>query len=856
MSGLPNMWGEDWVPTEPLDLVIEINAKIAKIELLRFIIERHDGHLQLISSAWEQIISKRKTTTFDGDSWHKFSIELVKLVIELLGYRIEPAGLEKYQDIEIIPKRDLNLYLNRKSKRFAIDLHLVLRRIAYYHTISLDLRKKWHRLMLRTRATDEHLKSLFMQGIETPDGDKFGGKGFRSTWQETVVAVASALNKNTSSGDRVAPMIRDMGLSLAMGDTPLNVMAAQMGKISSPMDGGHKYAGGRDLHIGAWDQGILPPTAPLPIASATITGLALASKHLKEKRFHVAMIGEGASSSGEWWEATNFAGIRGLPISYVLQNNQIALDTFSNNQSAAEIWADKAVAMGMPCWTIDGSDPAAYFSSIATAKEFGINGGGATLIHVETMRGCGHAHHHDDLYLGAASGNPPGYVDKELLEYWSNKNPIELHQNLLLKMGISQSEIDLMNDEEQKLVDSAREDIESMDWPDPKTVTKGITSMHDAETHEEHLERIKNSNINSQKTNSSNEVNKLEFSNDSTSWTYARAIQQALVKIAEIYDDTAIFMGEDMEIAGAFGMNIPLKNAGHENKLLDMPLSEAIIIHSATGAALGGLRPIAEIQFGGFAALGFNALVNNTSMLRWRWGADVPLTVRIPLGGKTRSGPFHANMIESWFINDPGLIIVAPSTPQDAYDLLVESATINDPVLFLEHIGLYGLRGGKTGWGDSINQIVDTTEIEKHLDSGECYKIGKASVIRNGTDLTLVTWGSMVHVAMKAAEFVAKEGIQVEIIDLRTLMPFDTKTLIESVSKTGRLITLQESQWSGGLGHTIQSRILEECFWLLETTPIVLGALDTPVPFSPPLEDYTLVSEDYIIDAINTLMEN
>ena len=349
---------------------------------------------------------------------------------------------------------------------------------------------------------------------------------------------------------------------------------------------------------------------------------------------------------------------------------------------------------------------------------------------------------------------------------------------------------------------------------------------------------------------------KISFSNDSTSWTYARAIQQGLVRIAEIYEDTALFMGEDMEIAGAFGMNIPLKNKGHDNKLLDMPLSEAIIIHSATGAALGGLRPIAEIQFGGFAALGFNALINNAAMLRWRWGANVPLTVRIPLGGKTRSGPFHANMIESWFANDPGLIIVAPSNPQDAYDLLIESAKMDDPVVFLEHIGLYGLRGGKTGWGDSINQIVNTSEIEKHLDSSETYKIGKASIIRGGDDITLVTWGSMVHVALKAAETVAKNNIQVEVIDLRTLMPFDANTLIQSVSKTGRLITLQESQWSGGIGHTIQSRILEECFWFLETTPVVLGALDTPVPFSPPLEDHTLVSEKYVIDTINTLMEN
>jgi len=856
MSGLPNMWGEDWIPTEPLDLVMEINAKVAKIELLRFIVERHDGHLQLVSSAWEQISSKKKVNTFNGKSWHNFSIELIELIKEFMSYRTEPSGLGDFQDMEIIPRRDLKNFLDRKSQRFAIDLHLVMRRIAYYHTVSLDLRKEWHRLMIRTRVTDEHLKSLYVEGVETPEGVKFGGKGFRSTWQETVVSVASALKKENDSRDRVAPMIRDMGLSLAMGDTPLNVMAAQMGKVGSPMDGGQEYAGGRDLHIGAWEQGVLPPTAPLPIASATLTGLALASKHLGENRFHVALIGEGASSNGEWWEAINFAGIRGLPISYILQNNQIALDTFSTNQSAVEVWADKAVAMGIPCWTIDGSDPAAYFSSVAVAREFGTTGGGATLIHVETMRGCGHAHHHDDLYLGSPSGNPPGYVDKETLEYWSDKDPIELHKELLLKMKVPISEIDIMRDEEQKLADDARKDVEAMDWPNPKTVTKGITTIHDAETHEEHLERIKKPKLYSQSSTLSNGEINLEFSDEANSWTYSRAIQQALVKIAEIYEDSAIFMGEDMEIAGAFGMNIPLKNKGHEDKLLDMPLSESTIIHSATGAALGGLRPIAEIQFGGFAALGFNALINNAAMLRWRWGANVPLTVRIPLGGKTRSGPFHANMIESWFANDPGLIVVAPSTPQDAYDLLVESSKIDDPVIFLEHIGLYGLRGGKTGWGDSINQVVNTTEIEKYITSNECYKIGKASIIRGGDDLTLVTWGSMVHVAMKAAEVVEKKGIQVEVIDLRTLMPFDAKTLIESVSKTGRLITLQESQWNGGLGHTIQSRILEECFWSLETTPIVLGALDTPVPFSPPLEDHTIISKDYVIEAINVLMNS
>ena len=861
-DALPEIFGEGWRPAKSLYFEELLDSKVAKIEILRFVAERHEGHLEIVSNAWEKTLQGGSPESFTGDTWHLFSEAFTSKIIELLDERKSKIGITKISNFEVIPRRNFDLHLTRKTKRFILDLELAMRRMAHYHTISLSMRMKWQRLMTRTRFTDEHLKDIFVKGMDTPDGNKFGGKGFRSTWQESVVSVASALDKSKKdsegnyAGDIIAPMIRDMGLSLAMGDQPHLVMAAQVGKISSPMDGGHGESaktGGRDLHIGAWEHGVLPPTAPLPIASATITGLALGAKISKLPRFHVAMIGEGASSSGEWWEAVNFAGVRGLPITYVLQNNQIALDTVSQNQSGSELWADKAVAMGIPCWTIDGSDPAAYFSSVATAREFSLAGGGASLIHVETMRGCGHAHHHDDLYLGAKSGNPPGYVDKDLLEYWSKKDPLTTHKELLLSLRVSENEIESMESEEQKLVDDARDAVEKMEWPDPTTITKGITSIHDADTHLDQLKRLGNDILTSNVQLNSGELN-IEFSTETGSWTYARAIQQAMVQIANRYNEKVVFMGEDMEIAGAFGMNIPLKNAGHSNKLLDMPLSEAIIIHAATGAALSGMRPMAEIQFGGFAALGFNALINNAAMLRWRWGAEVPLTIRIPLGGKTRSGPFHANMIESWFSNDPGLIVIAPSTPQDAYDLLIEAAALNDPVIFLEHIGLYGLRGGKTGWGDNINQIVDTQNIKNAIDNNERYAIGKAKIIRGGHNLTIVTWGSMVHLCLKASEIMANKGIQIEIIDLRTLIPFDATTCIESVSHTGRLLIVQEGQWTGGFGHTVLSRIIEECFWKLEAPPLVLGALDTPVPFSPPLENHTLVDIDNIVDAIEKIL--
>jgi pyruvate/2-oxoglutarate/acetoin dehydrogenase E1 component len=197
-------------------------------------------------------------------------------------------------------------------------------------------------------------------------------------------------------------------------------------------------------------------------------------------------------------------------------------------------------------------------------------------------------------------------------------------------------------------------------------------------------------------------------------------------------------------------------------------------------------------------------------------------------------------------MNDPGLTIVFPSNPQDAYDLLIESHDMNDPVVFLEHLGLYGLGGGKTGWGDSINQVIDTDAVKKRLENND-YSIGKSKIIRGGSDLTIVTWGAMVHIALKTAEILSKEGIEMEIIDLRTILPFDSKTCIESVMRTKKLIVLQESQYTGGLGHTVSSRIMEETFWSMESPPVVIGALDTPVPFSPTLEDHTIPTVELVV---------
>ena len=848
-SLLPKIWGSEWKPELPLKFPYRVPADDVRNELLGFIAERHDGHLDVVSGCWDNL---KMPNHLDGDDFHELSEMLVSELEVRLADRLLGPNLSSLGKTEIIPRRSGEVFLERRMERFLVDVKICLRRIAHYHSITVEDRLQWQRWMIRTRLVDEQLKDLFASGLPTPDGGTFGGKGFRSTWQEGVAACASAMIRaidlpegERQNADVVAPMIRDMGLALAMGQTPIEVLAAQMGKAESYMDGGIEGGGGRDLHIGNWDKRVLPPTAPLPIASATTTGVALAAKQLGVNRFHLAPVGEGCSSSGEFWEAMNFAGVRGLPICFMIQNNQIALDTFNSAQSGAETYGDKGHAMGIPSWTIDGSDPGMFYASSAVAREFAIAGCGATLIHVETMRGCGHAHHHDDLYLGSSSGNPPGYVDRDLLRYWSEKDPLPNHRELLIKSGVGEQMLNRILKEEEEVIDRARSELEEMEWPEGNSVVRGVTSLFDATSHEQQINRIDREGEVPEAILRSGEYG-IKFSDAPNSWTFSRSIQNAMATLAEQFGEKMLFMGEDMEVAGAFGMNLGLRAKGHQQKLLDMPLSEAIIIHSATGAALGGMRPLAEIQFGGFASLAMNPLVNNAAQLRWRWGAEVPMTVRIPLGAKTRSGPFHANMIESWLTNDPGLVIVFPSNPQDAYDLLIESHHLPDPVVYLEHIGLYGLRGGMTGWGKSINQIVDTNSVDQRLESGNI-SIGSARIVRGGEDITIVTWGAMVHVALDAAREASKKGTEVEVVDLRTLVPFDSETCINSVLRTGRLIVLQESQWTGGFGHTVSSRIVEETFWRMESPPIVIGALDTPVPFSPTLEDHTIPSVGVVV---------
>jgi 2-oxoisovalerate dehydrogenase E1 component beta subunit len=295
-------------------------------------------------------------------------------------------------------------------------------------------------------------------------------------------------------------------------------------------------------------------------------------------------------------------------------------------------------------------------------------------------------------------------------------------------------------------------------------------------------------------------------------------------------------MGEDIGIyGGAFKITEGFLDKFGEWRVLDTPLSESGIVGAAIGAAMMGLRPVVEMQFADFISCAFDQITEVAAKNHYRWGAAVPLVIRAPFGGGVHGGPFHSECPEGWFFHSPGLKIVAPSTPYDAKGLLTAAIRDPNPVIYFEHKFLY-------------------RRIKAVLPEGEIIvPIGKADVKRTGDDISVITYGAMVHVALEAAEMLAKEGIELEVVDLRSLMPFDKEAIYESVRKTSKAIVLHEDNKTGGVGAEIAARLSEDCFDHLDGPIMRIAAPDTPVPFSTPLEEYFLPNAGDVLAAARRL---
>lgn len=319
--------------------------------------------------------------------------------------------------------------------------------------------------------------------------------------------------------------------------------------------------------------------------------------------------------------------------------------------------------------------------------------------------------------------------------------------------------------------------------------------------------------------------------------TYLEAIREAMEQ--EMSRDLRVFiLGEDVgTYGGAFRVTQGFLEKFGPERIIDTPISETGLIGAAIGASLFGMRPIAELQFIDFIACGFNQIVNYAAKSRYRWGGGVPIVIRGPAGAGVHGGPFHSQSPEAYFMNVPGLKIVVPATPTDAKGLMIAAIRDPDPVIFLEHKFLYRRLKEDVPEGDFTTPI------------------GEARIAREGQDISVITYGAMVHASLEAAETLAGEGLSVEVLDLRTLLPMDRSRILTSVKKTGRALIVHEATKTGGPGGEIAALIAEHAFEHLDAPIVRVAPPDTPVPYSPPLEEFFLPNAGKITDALRALAE-
>jgi 2-oxoisovalerate dehydrogenase E1 component beta subunit len=317
---------------------------------------------------------------------------------------------------------------------------------------------------------------------------------------------------------------------------------------------------------------------------------------------------------------------------------------------------------------------------------------------------------------------------------------------------------------------------------------------------------------------------------------YLEAIRQALFEEME-RDERVFVLGQDVGVyGGAFKVTEGLQERFGKERVLDMPLAEEAIVGGAIGAAMRGMRPVAEMQFIDFISRAFDLLTNFAAKNRYRTGVGVPMVVRGPSGAGVHGGPFHSQSPEMYFVKTPGLKVVAPATAYDAKGLLKAAIRDDDPVLFLEHKFLY-------------RRVKDRVPEEDYV-----VPIGKAAVRRTGTDLTIVTYGAMLWTALEAAEILAKDGVSAEVLDLRTLLPLDEEAILASVRRTGKCLVLHEDTRTGGLGAEIAATLSEKAFEWLDGPILRVTAPDTPVPYSPPLEEAFLPNVKTLLAAARKLV--
>ncbi len=496
----------------------------------------------------------------------------------------------------------------------------------------------------------------------------------------------------------------------------------------------------------------------------------------------------------------NLAALWDLPVIFMCENNLYGQFTPYEKHTRVPDVAEKARAYGVPGVIVDGNDVLAVKAATEEAARRARSGGGPTLIECKTYRW--HGHMEGDVY---------GYRTAAEIEEWKKKCPIAGLRSRLISDGVaSQEEFDGIDERVEAAVAAAIEFAESSPDPDPSTAAENVYAVESP----------------SGAIPESDEVDQLPM---------AMAIQQTLQEEME-RDESVVILGEDVAI-GVFGVTAGLIAKFGENRVLDTPISENVIAGAAVGAAMTGLRPVAEIEFGDFLTCCMDPIINQMAKLRFMTGGQVrlPLVIRTNTGSGFSAGAQHSQSLEALLMHVPGLTIAVPSTPRDAKGLLRTAIRSDNPVLFFEHKGIYFNPGA--------------------VPRGEyTVPFGSADIKRTGTDVSVVAIAAMVSKVLGVAERLAAEGISVEVIDPRTLVPLDAETIIESVEKTGRLVIAEEGCLTGGFGAEVAAIAAKEAFDHLDAPIERVAARDTPVPFAPKLERTIIPGEERIEEAIRAVV--